>query len=259
MRVNTLGDAASRAAYVGALSAFLSQHVDALTPTSRERLAAGRALRVLDSSDEADIAVVRGAPSLLASLTPFARSRFDAVRAALAALAIPHTIDERLVRGLDYYQHTIFEFVVDDEALGRQQRTVLAGGRYDGLVGQLGGQRHVASCGWAAGVERLALLLEKRANAALQSSSSSPSSSSSSKKGHVNAAPMLELDPTLVCVAATRAPRELAANDDDHDDDDDNASADSVIVPVASNESLAAFALAQRFVKKCLFVLNTQF
>lgn len=148
-----MGDSVTRNKYSSVLSEYLTKHADKLSPTSRDRLAAGRALRVLDSTEDADLAVVRHAPSLLASLDDSSRDRFDAVQRALGALAIPFTVDDRLVRGLDYYQHTIFEFVVDHEALGRQQRTVLAGGRYDGLVGALGGVRHVASCGWAAGVE----------------------------------------------------------------------------------------------------------
>jgi histidyl-tRNA synthetase len=82
------------------------------------------------------------------------------VRTALGALGVEHVLDERLVRGLDYYTHTIFEFVNDDK-LGRQQRTALAGGRYDGVVGALDGPKHVASFGWAAGVERLEILMQE--------------------------------------------------------------------------------------------------
>jgi histidyl-tRNA synthetase len=220
LRINSLGDAEGRAAYVEQLTAYLNAHIDALTPTSRERVQASRALRVLDSSEPSDIEVVRRAPSLLASLDARSRARFDAVRRALGALGVAHTVDDKLVRGLDYYQHTIFEFVADN-ALGRQQRTVaceandcrsrrdccsqvLAGGRYDGLVSALGGQSQCASCGWAAGVERLALLMQQQRDADADAAA---------------AATTVDVDPTLIAVVAARSPKELVHDVDDGDDD----------------------------------------
>jgi histidyl-tRNA synthetase len=164
LRINSLGTPHCRAAYETTLLApYLAKHRGELSEASQAKLADGRALRVLDSADAKDVDVVRGAPLLSAALDAHSRARFDNVRAALGALGVEYALDERLVRGLDYYTHTIFEFVSDDK-LGRQQRTALAGGRYDGVVGALGGPKHVASFGWAAGVERLELLLHEDAD-----------------------------------------------------------------------------------------------
>ncbi len=112
-------------------------------------------LRVLDSKDAADKAVVAGAPLIGAYLTPEAARFWDGLRESLARLGVAFTENPRIVRGLDYYNHTAFEFVTDQ--LGAQG-TVLGGGRYDGLVEQMGGPS-VPGVGWAAGVERLAMLL----------------------------------------------------------------------------------------------------
>jgi histidyl-tRNA synthetase len=161
LRVNSLGTPQCRAKYESqALVPFFTAHRGELSEASQMKLADGRALRILDSSDAADVEVVRGAPSLMSALDAASRHRFDRVRSALGALGVEHVLDERLVRGLDYYTHTIFEFVNDDK-LGRQQRTALAGGRYDGVVGALDGPKHVASFGWAAGVERLEILMQE--------------------------------------------------------------------------------------------------
>jgi len=155
LRLNTLGDPQSRACYREALVAYLERHREALSPESRERLARNP-LRILDSKDPRDREVVAGAPVILDHLTPEARAFFEEVKVRLADLGVPFVEDPHLVRGLDYYTHTAFEFVTDE--LGAQG-AVLAGGRYDGLVAQMGGP-DVPGVGWAAGVERLAMLVE---------------------------------------------------------------------------------------------------
>src|SRR5206468_5035840 len=114
-------------------------------------------LRILDSKDEGDRALVAGAPTIAGSLTPDAAAFFDGVRRALDAMDVPFVENPRIVRGLDYYSHTAFEFVT--ARLGAQG-TVLAGGRYDGLVAEMGGPPTPA-VGWAAGIERLAMLLHE--------------------------------------------------------------------------------------------------
>jgi histidyl-tRNA synthetase len=154
LRLNTLGDAESRARYRDTLVAYLAHHEHDLSPDSRARLARNP-LRVLDSKAPEDQAIVATAPRLADALTPAAQAFFMTVQEGLAVLGVPCTLDDRLVRGLDYYCHTAFEFVSD--GLGAQA-TVLAGGRYDGLIGQLGGPE-TAAVGWAAGLERLALLM----------------------------------------------------------------------------------------------------
>jgi histidyl-tRNA synthetase len=154
LELNTLGDAESRAAYRAALVAHFGAHRDALSADSRERLDKNP-LRILDSKDQGDRALVAGAPTIARYLTPDAARFYDGVQANLARLGVPFTENPRIVRGLDYYSHTAFEFVTS--ALGAQG-TVMAGGRYDGLVAQMGGP-HTPAVGWAAGVERLAMLL----------------------------------------------------------------------------------------------------
>jgi histidyl-tRNA synthetase len=155
LTLNTLGDAASRAAYRDALVAYFSDHAEALSADSKTRLAKNP-LRILDSKDAGDQALVAAAPTIDAYLTPEAAHFFAQVCEGLDALSIPYTRNPRLVRGLDYYCHTAFEFVTD--ALGAQG-TVIGGGRYDGLVEQLGGPPTPA-VGWAGGIERLAMLLD---------------------------------------------------------------------------------------------------
>ena len=154
LEINTLGDAESRAAYRDALIAYLAPHRDKLSEDSRNRLEKNP-MRVLDSKDEGDKAIVAGAPLIHECLTPAAREFFDAVTGGLTALGVPFVVNPKLVRGLDYYCHTAFEFTTT--ALGAQG-TVLAGGRYDGLIGQMGGPA-TPGIGWAAGVERLSMLV----------------------------------------------------------------------------------------------------
>ena len=154
LEINTLGDAESRAAYRDVLVAFLSKFKNDLSEDSRNRLDRNP-LRVLDSKDDGDKKIVADAPSMADSLSDAAKAFFDTVKSGLDKLSIPFTVNPRLVRGLDYYGHTAFEFVTTQ--LGAQG-TVLAGGRYDGLIGQMGGPA-TPGIGWAAGVERLSMLV----------------------------------------------------------------------------------------------------
>jgi histidyl-tRNA synthetase len=154
LELNTLGDAASRQAYRQVLIAYLNGFRDQLSKDSLERLEKNP-LRVLDSKDENDQKIVAGAPLYTDYLTDAAKDFFAEVRAGLDALGIAYRINPRLVRGLDYYCHTCFEITCPE--LGAQ-KTVLAGGRYDGLVGMMGGPE-TAGVGWASGVERCAMLL----------------------------------------------------------------------------------------------------
>ncbi|MBL8669401.1 MAG: histidine--tRNA ligase [Alphaproteobacteria bacterium] len=154
LEINSLGDADSRRAYREALVAYFTSHLSALSEDSRQRLDRNP-LRILDSKDEGDRRVIAGAPAFAAFLTPAAASFRDTVQAGLTALGIRFVVNERLVRGLDYYCHTAFEFTT--QMLGAQG-TVMGGGRYDGLVAAMGGPP-VPGVGWAAGVERLAMLL----------------------------------------------------------------------------------------------------
>ncbi|HTI86962.1 MAG TPA: histidine--tRNA ligase [Alphaproteobacteria bacterium] len=153
LELNTLGDTESRTAYRKVLVEFLEQHIDKLSEDSRQRLTRNP-LRVLDSKDENDRRIVADAPLFSDHLSDSARAFFDEVRAGLDRIGIAYKVNPRLVRGLDYYCHTAFEFTTD--ALGAQG-TVLAGGRYDGLIETMGGAA-TSGVGWAAGVERLGML-----------------------------------------------------------------------------------------------------
>lgn len=154
LEINTLGDRESRDAYRAALVAHFSAHRDALSDDSRARLDRNP-LRVLDSKDAGDRALVADAPTITPHLTPDAAAFWDGLRRGLDQFGVPYRENPRIVRGLDYYNHTAFEFVTG--RLGAQA-TVLAGGRYDGLVEQMGGPPTPA-VGWAAGIDRLSLLL----------------------------------------------------------------------------------------------------
>lgn len=160
VEINSLGDGESRAAYRDALVRYLSGFRDKLSEDSRARLERNP-LRILDSKDEDDRKIVADAPLLSDHLNEASRSFFAKVTDGLAALDIPFSVSPRLVRGLDYYCHTAFEFTTD--ALGAQG-TVLAGGRYDGLIAQMGGTA-APGVGWAAGVERLSMLLAEDVDA----------------------------------------------------------------------------------------------
>lgn len=155
LEINSLGDAGSRAAYREALVAYLGQHRDALSEDSRVRLEKNP-LRILDSKDAGDRKIIADAPRLEEYFSPESQSFFATVQDGLAALGIAFKVSPALVRGLDYYSHTVFEFTTDK--LGAQA-TVLAGGRYNDLVKLMGGN-DTACIGFAAGVERLVLLRE---------------------------------------------------------------------------------------------------
>lgn len=156
LTLNTLGDAPSRDAWRAALVAHFDGHRAQLSEDSLARLEKNP-MRILDSKDEGDKAVVATAPDIDAYLTDDARAFFEKVTDGLRAAGVAWERNARLVRGLDYYRHTAFEFITD--RLGAQG-TVLGGGRYDGLIENLGGPVTPA-VGWAAGIERLGMLLEQ--------------------------------------------------------------------------------------------------
>ena len=156
VEINSLGDAESRDAYREKLVAYLQEHFDELSQDSKNRLERNP-LRILDSKEECDKAVVENAPRYADSLNEASQQFFADVLRGLDLLGIKYRVNDRLVRGLDYYSHTVFELTTDK--LGAQG-TVLAGGRYNGLVAQMGGG-DVAGIGWACGVERLAMLIEE--------------------------------------------------------------------------------------------------
>ncbi|HTK57388.1 MAG TPA: histidine--tRNA ligase [Sphingomicrobium sp.] len=153
LKLNTLGDADSRDAWRSALVDHFSSHRSQLSEDSQERLEKNP-LRILDSKDPRDRPFVDKAPAM--KLTAEAEEFFGKVREGLKAAGVAFELDPHLVRGLDYYRHTAFEFVTD--RLGAQG-TVIAGGRYDGLIESLGGP-HTPAIGWAAGIERLAMLID---------------------------------------------------------------------------------------------------
>jgi histidyl-tRNA synthetase len=155
LELNSLGDPASRAAYRDALKAYLERFRDDLSEDSRGRLERNP-LRILDSKDERDRRIVAEAPPLEDHYNDESRRFFEAVKAGLEQLGLAYRVNRNLVRGLDYYTHTAFEFTT--EKLGAQS-AVIAGGRYDGLMEQLGGPA-TPGVGWAAGIERLGLLLD---------------------------------------------------------------------------------------------------
>lgn len=163
LQLNTLGDAETREAWRAALVAHFEAHRVELSEDSLTRLEKNP-MRILDSKDPRDRPIADSAPDIDAYLTDEARAFFEAVTSGLDAAGVAWTRNARLVRGLDYYRHTAFEFVTD--RLGAQG-TVLAGGRYDGLIGNLGGPE-TAGVGWAAGIERLGMLLAEPAAETLQ-------------------------------------------------------------------------------------------
>lgn len=156
LHLNSLGDAATRTAFREALVQYLKGHQTKLSEDSQHRLETNP-LRILDSKDEGDRELLLNAPQFSDYLNAASADHFAVVRSALDVANIAYILDSKLVRGLDYYCHTAFEFITHD--LGAQG-TVLGGGRYDGLAEMLGGP-NVAGVGWAAGVERLALLAVK--------------------------------------------------------------------------------------------------
>ena len=151
--VNSMGDAETRRTFTGALRTYLEAHLGDIDEADREKVT-HHPMRVLDSKRSATVEVARDAPKLAEFLGPDAISHFDRVQDGLGSLGIPFAIEPRLVRGLDYYTHTTFEF--QSSALDAAQNTVCGGGRYDGLVEELGGPE-TAGIGFGMGVERLLL------------------------------------------------------------------------------------------------------
>lgn len=154
--VNSLGSAESRAAYREALTAYFSAHMDQLDEDSQKRLHRNP-LRILDSKNPDMRALIAGAPSLSDWLDEEGRQHFSGLLAHLDAAGVAYRVEPTLVRGLDYYNHTVFEWVT--HALG-SQGTICAGGRYDGLVTQLGG-KPTPAVGFAMGMERVVALMQK--------------------------------------------------------------------------------------------------
>ncbi len=152
--VNSLGDPEDRERFRGALADWLAPRVGSMCDDCKRR-AVENPLRVFDCKVDADVRVLEDAPDVLAHLGEPARAHFDAVRAGLEASGIPYRVDRRMVRGLDYYQRTVFEVVAG--GLGAQN-AILGGGRYDGLVAELGGP-DVPGFGFAIGMERLISLV----------------------------------------------------------------------------------------------------
>jgi histidyl-tRNA synthetase len=155
LKLNTLGDPVTRDAWREALVDYFQSHRNDLSAESRTRLEKNP-LRILDSKEHQDWPIVDASPVVDDFLTPEASDYFARVTAGLDSAGIVWNRDPRLVRGLDYYRHTAFEFVTED--LGAQS-AVIAGGRYDGLIESLGGP-HTPAVGWAAGIERLGMLIE---------------------------------------------------------------------------------------------------
>jgi len=155
LEINSLGDKESRDSYRTALVEYFSQFKDKLSKDSVERLSKNP-LRILDSKDEGDRALVAGAPLLGQHLNEASKTFFEDIKRGLDELKIPYSENPRLVRGLDYYCHCAFEFTTEE--LGSQS-TVLAGGRYDGLLPMMGGPE-IPGVGWACGIERLAMMVD---------------------------------------------------------------------------------------------------
>ncbi len=160
LEINTLGASQARAAYRDALVSYLTPYAAELDEDSQRRLTRNP-LRILDSKEHRTQALLADAPKLPDYVDDAARGHFDQLEALLDRLDVPYVVNPGLVRGLDYYTHTVFEWITDD--LGAQG-TVCAGGRYDGLVERLGG-RPMPAAGFALGLERV-VLLEEAANAA---------------------------------------------------------------------------------------------
>jgi histidyl-tRNA synthetase len=153
LRVNTMGTPADRIAYAEMLTAWLAERAASLAPEDREKVET-HPLRVLDSKSPDTQAALEGVPRMAEVLDPASRAHFERVQAGLRAIGIPYELDPGLVRGLDYYTHTLFEF--RGEALGIAESTLIGGGRYDGLVEQLGGPP-TPGIGFGSGIERMLL------------------------------------------------------------------------------------------------------
>jgi histidyl-tRNA synthetase len=159
LSLNSVGTPQDRLCYREALVAYLQPYAHELDADSKDRLTRNP-LRILDSKDEKTMAIAKGAPSILDYLSESSRAHFQRVQDLLERLDIPFVINPCLVRGLDYYTHTAFEFQIED--LGAQS-TVCGGGRYDGLISELGGP-DTPAVGWAIGLERLVLMMQKQSS-----------------------------------------------------------------------------------------------
>ncbi|ETW88601.1 histidyl-tRNA synthase [Streptococcus thermophilus MTH17CL396] len=157
LHLNSLGNTDSRLAYRQALIDYLTPMRESLSKDSQRRLEENP-LRVLDSKEKEDMVAVENAPSILDYLDEESQTHFDEVRAMLDSLNIPYVIDTNMVRGLDYYNHTIFEFIT---TIDKSELTICAGGRYDSLVEYFGGPE-TAGFGFGLGLERLLLVLDKQ-------------------------------------------------------------------------------------------------
>ncbi|MCI1554454.1 MAG: histidine--tRNA ligase [Levilactobacillus sp.] len=157
--INSLGNDATRDSYRQALIDYLKPFYEKLSPDSQERLYKNP-LRVLDSKDETDQKIVEKAPSILDYLDDYSSKYFEDVKRLLDELGIKYEVDSSMVRGLDYYTHTIFEIMSDSKAFGGKYTTVCAGGRYNGLMKELGGPEG-GGIGFGLGVERLILLMQQ--------------------------------------------------------------------------------------------------
>jgi len=155
LELNSLGDDESRESYRNALVNYLDKYKDDLSEDSKKRLELNP-LRILDSKDKGDKKIVENAPKTIDYLSDYSKDFFENVKSGLDNLDISYVVNPKIVRGLDYYNDTVFEFISNDEESGAQS-TILAGGRYDRLVKQMGGG-DVPAVGFAAGVERLAIL-----------------------------------------------------------------------------------------------------
>lgn len=162
LSINTLGDKETREQYRQALISYLEPFESELSDDSKERLHKNP-LRVLDSKDEKDKKIVENAPSILDYLSDESKKHFDTVCNLLDSLGIKYVVDSNMVRGLDYYNHTIFEIMSDSKAFKGKWTTICAGGRYNGLVEQLGGPE-TPGMGFGLGVERLLLVLDADEN-----------------------------------------------------------------------------------------------
>ena len=158
MLINTLGDDASRAAYREALKEHFKNDIDHMCTDCKRRYEQNP-LRILDCKVDHDLDVMKQVPKMADYLNEESKAYFEQVLEGLDALGIPYEVDDKLVRGLDYYTHTVFEVVSVNKEMGAQS-TVFAGGRYDGLVEYFGGPEGMSGIGWAMGLERLLIALE---------------------------------------------------------------------------------------------------
>ncbi|CAG8670088.1 10359_t:CDS:2 [Funneliformis mosseae] len=160
IEINSLADNESRMRYRDAVREYLRKNEHHLSEDSVKRISTNP-LRVLDSKSPKDVPIIQNCPKITEYYNFTSAKRFDVVCQGLQSLGIPYKINPHLVRGLDYYDSTIFEFKCMDSNLGATQGTILAGGRYDSLVQMMGGKDKVPGIGWAAGIDRLAMILDE--------------------------------------------------------------------------------------------------